>query len=191
MVREYEDSQENVLTIVFDSSVDLGVQPDTLVEFCVKLAASVAAHVAAQGGRVRLLTGGLQGQERPWPVLYRELALLEPGRGPGLASLLEGVPATSPVLALVSEGDRRGIDALVRHGKGGSDSAVVLLEGFGAPAGQHPHSSLEGPALASLPLVHGRPGSLLQTLGALETLRWQGRPCGPRLPAGRSSGAVG
>ena len=105
MVKEFEDSQEDTLVIAFDSSQDIGQGRDTVLEYSIKLAASVARYVTDQGGSIRLLTGGLPGRELPWTALLKELALLQAGPGPGLPALVEGLPNTSRVLALVSEAD--------------------------------------------------------------------------------------
>ena len=182
MVKEHEDAQENVLTIVFDSSRDSGPEPDSMVEHCIRVAASVAAHVTSRGGRVRLLTDGLQGGETTWAVLYRELALLEIGHGPGLATLVGSLPGHSPVLALVSEDDSQGLEALARLGARTSNSAVVLLEGFGRDTDAG--ATADSLRRLAVPVVHGRPGHLVDTLRALERTGW-GRRTTLRVPAGQ------
>ena len=115
MVKEFEDTQENTLVIAFDSSQDLGQGQETVLEYSIKLAASVAGYGIERGGKVRLLTGRLPGQEIPWTLLLKELALLEAGQGPGLPALLESLPAGARVLVLVSEADLHGLQALRRR----------------------------------------------------------------------------
>ena len=184
MVREHEDTQENVLTIVFDSCRDFGPEPDTLVEHCIKVAASVAAHVSARGGTVRVVTDGLQGWEMAWPVLYRELALLETGRGPGLPALLASLPGRSPVLALVSEDDRAGMEALASSRGRSPNSAVVLLEGFGRESVEGTLAARESVRRLAMPVVLGRPGHLHDTLRALEGTKWMGQTRPSPVPVG-------
>ena len=105
MVKEFEDAQENALFIAFDSSKDLGEGRDTVLEYSIKLAASVAWCTMQHGGRVSMLTGRMLPQEIAWMPLLTELALLEAGQGPGLSALLDSVPSGSRLLALVSETD--------------------------------------------------------------------------------------
>ena len=81
MLKEFEDSQEDTLIIGFDSSADSGDGRETVLEYSIKLAASVAGYIAGRGGGVRLVTGGLTDQELAWPVLLKELALLEVRKG--------------------------------------------------------------------------------------------------------------
>ena len=182
MVKEHEDAQDNVLTVVFDSSRDSGLEPESLVEHCIKVAASVASHVTARTGKVRLVTDGLQGAETTWPVLYRELALLEIGHGPGLETLLGSLPGHSPVLVLVSEDDSKGLEAVVGLGGRTSNSAVVLLEGFGGDRGTG--AMAEFLHRLAVPVVHGRPGHVVDTLRALERTEWARRADTLRVPAG-------
>ena len=59
MLKEFEDSQEDTLIIGFDSSADSGDGRETVLEYSIKLAASVAGYIAGRGGGVRLVTGGL------------------------------------------------------------------------------------------------------------------------------------
>lgn len=131
MVKEFEDSHENTLVIIFDSSDDVGHGQETTLEYSIKLEASVAGHVIGHGGNVRILTGRLQGQDTPWADMLQELALLEAGDGPTLPGMLETLPAGSRVLALVSEADFTGIESLGRRASHMAELAVVVLEGFG------------------------------------------------------------
>ena len=117
IVKEFEDTQENTLVVVFDSSHDMGQGQETVLEYSIKLAASVAGHVMERGANVRLLTGRLPGQEIPWADLLKELALLEAGQGPDLPALVESLPGGSRVLALAAETDVKGIEALRRRAR--------------------------------------------------------------------------
>ena len=136
MVKEFEDSQENTLVITFDSRHDVGYGKDTALEYSIKLAASVAGYAMERGGNVRLLSGRLSSQEVPWTTLLKELALLEAGEGPGLTALVQSIPEGARVLALVSETDSPGIEALCRGAGRMSGLVVVLLEGFGEHSAQ-------------------------------------------------------
>ena len=131
MVKEFEDSQENTLDIHFDSSQDLGTEKETVLEYSIKLAASAAAHITMAGGQVRMRTGRIEGREMPWAALLKELALLEPGRGPGLPTLLASPSGGSRTLALVSESDLVGIEELERRASQMPGPVVVVLAGFG------------------------------------------------------------
>ena len=131
MVKEFEDTQENAFVIAFDSSKDLGQGQDTVLEYSIKLAASVAWCAMQRGGMVSMLTGRMPPQEIAWMPLLTELALLEAGQGPGLSALLDSVPPGSSLMALVSEADFEGMEALRSLAAHMSGMLVVVLEGFG------------------------------------------------------------
>lgn len=188
MVKEFEDSQENTLVIVFDSSRELGQGQETTLEYSIKLAASVAGYVVGRGRSIRLLTGTLVGEELPWEHLLKELALLEAGHGPGLATLLESAPAASRVLALVSDADSAGLEALWRLGGQTSGLAVVVLEGFGDGASQPAGASLDSMRRSGVPVIGCVPGRLESTLRTLEQVDWS---TGRKRHAARATGTGG
>ena len=183
MVKESEDTQENTLAIAFDSSSDLGEGRETVLEYSIKLAASIAAYVVQNGARVQVLTGRLPGLEMPWTALLKELALLESGQGPGLSTLMKYLPDAARVLALVSETDHQGIEALRGRSAQGPDLAVVVLEGFGSLDAQRAGIAAETLRRAGVQVVGCRPGGLLETLRTLETTWSVGREV--RLPRAR------
>ena len=156
MVKEFEDTQENTLVITFDSSQDLGQERETVLEYSIKLAASVARYMIARGGSVRLLTGRLPGQDSPWPQLLKELALLEAGQGPGLGALVASLTPGTRVLALVSEQDSAGVEALTKRSGQMAGLAVVVLEGFGDSSPQSTGLAVEKLRLARVPVVSCR-----------------------------------
>ena len=131
MVKEFEDSQENMLYIVFDSSQDLGEGRETVLECSIKIATSVSACANERGKSVVVLTGGMPGQWIPWAKLYAGLALLKLDRGPGLPAMIESVPPGAKLLALVSETDVPGVQSLIRRTNQPEGLTVVMLEGFG------------------------------------------------------------
>ena len=172
MVKEFEDTQENTLVIAFDSSKDSEDGPQSVLEYSIKLAASVARYVMERGGMVRLLTGRLPGVEMPWEALLQELALLEAGQGPGLPDLVDSLPAESRVLALVAEEDYRGIEALIRRAGQVSGMAVVVLGGICEFLPQGTERQMETLRRAGVPVVRCRRGELLEALRSLERLEW-------------------
>ena len=131
MVKEFEDSQENMLYIVFDSSQDLGEGRETVLEYSIKIVASVSAYANERGKSVVVLTGGMPGQWIPWAKLYTGLALLRVDHGPGLPELIAPVPLGAKLLALVSETDLSGVESLIRRTNQPEGLTVVMLEGFG------------------------------------------------------------
>ena len=169
MVKEFEDPQENALVIAFDSSIDLGEGRESTLEHSIKLAASVAGYVMSRGGRVDLLTGTLSLKEMPWTSLLTELALLESGQGPGLAGLLESVPAGSRVLALVRESDLEALEWLRSKSGHMSEMVVVVLEGFQDAPQQGRVVAREVLEMAGVHVVRCPQGELLKTLRSLET----------------------
>ena len=161
---------------------------ETTLEYSIKLAASVAGYVVGRGRSIRLLTGTLVGEELPWEHLFKELALLEAGHGPGLATLLESAPAASRVLALVSDADSAGLEALWRLGGQTSGLAVVVLEGFGDGASQPAGASLDSMRRSGVPVIGCVPGRLESTLRTLEQVDWS---TGRKRHAARATGTGG
>ena len=172
MVREFEDTQDNTLVIAFDSSKDIGEDRETVLEYSSKVAATVAGYAMGRGANVRVLTGKLPRHEMSWPILLKELALLEPGDGPGPADLVEALPPGARVLAIVSEEDDRGAEALPRQLGGMGGLAVVLMRGFSGP--EQYGKGEAGDALTKIgaPVVTCMPGELPETLASLERLQW-------------------
>ena len=169
MVKEYEDSQENTLAIAFDSSRDVGQGQETVLEYSIKIAASVAGYVMERGWTVHVLTGRLPGRGMPWAALLKELALLEAGHGPGLVGSL---PVGSRVLALVSEDDIEGLETLGRRAGSTGGQAVVVLQGFGDVSSQGIDRALETLSGSGAPVVRCSQGNLPEALHALEQVEW-------------------
>ena len=172
MVREFEDTQDNTLVIAFDSSKDIGEDRETVLEYSIKVAATVAGYAIGRGANVRVLTGKLPRHEMPWPALLKELALIEPGDGPGLADLVEALPPGARVLAIVSEEDDRGAKALPRQLGGMGGLAVVLMRGFGGPEQYGKGETGDALTRIGAPVVTCMPGELPETLASLERLQW-------------------
>ena len=183
MLKEFEDSQEDTLIIGFDSSVDSGDGRETVLEYSIKLAASVAGYIAGRGGGVRLVTGGLTDQELAWPVLLKELALLEVRKGPRMPALVNSIPDGARLLAFISEMDTEGVEALRRRAGQLSGLAVVVLEGFEQAQSPNAKSALESLRNAGAAAVSCRRGELQEALRSLETA-WS-------LPNGRRGDSYG
>ena len=183
MAKELEDSQENVLVIAFDSSRDEGEGRDTVVEYSIKVAASVAAYVVRNGGGVRLLTGRLVGSEAPLPALLKELALLDVGQGPSLPGLLESLPMGSRVLAIASDGDLPGIEALAHRAGHMSALAAVVMEGFGEDHRDIPGRAVDRLRRAGVPAMSCGRGALDGAMSALEGIKWSSQTPGVRGPS--------
>ena len=178
MVKEFEDTQEASLAIVFDSGKEIGQGQETTLEYCIKLAASVSGCVIEQGRTVCLVTGNLPAQQLPWPALLRELSLLEAGDGPGLPGLLEALPPGAPVLAFVSESDSQGIDALVSRACLMSGVAAVVLEGFEGQSSQTVGASARLRE-NGVPTVACSVGNLRGALESIQDLSLHGPPVFP------------
>ena len=190
MLKEFEDSQENTLIISFDSSADSGEGRETVLEYSIKLAASVAGYVAGRGGGVRLLTGALPDQELLWPDLLKELALLEVKKGPGMPALVDSLPDGARLLALVSEADSEGIEAIRRRAGQLSGLAVVVLEGFEQAPSPRSESVLGSLRIAEATVVSCRRGQLQEAFRSLEST-WsfrRGDGYSPRLVSSNRGG---
>ena len=171
-VKEFDDMQENTLTIVFDSSRDIGEGQETVLEYSIKLAASVAGYAMERGAKVRLLTGRVPNHDMSWEPLLKELALLEADPGHTLPTLVESLPAGSKVLALISEEDVPGMEALGRLGGEMSGMAVVVLEGFGDGGPERVDFATDARRRIGVPVVSCRCGDLLGALSSLEQMEW-------------------
>ena len=182
MVKEFEDTQENTLVIVFDSSRDVGQGQETVLEYSIKLAASVAGYVTGHGGQVRVVTGGVAGQEVPWTPLLKELALLETRPGPGLPALLDSLQGGARVLALVSETDSAGMAALVYRSGRMDGLTAVALEGFGEDSYADSEAPVEKLRRAGVPVISCHPDELPDTLRSLDAA-WSTGPAVMASPA--------
>ena len=172
MVKEFEDTQENTLIISFDTTHDLGQGKETTLEYSIKVAVSVATYVMQHGGSVRLLAGRLAGQEAPWPQMLKELALVEAGKGPGLAALVGSLPGQTRVLVIVSETDEEAIEALTRRAGQMSGLAIVVLEGFRDDPPVHNGKATETFERIGVPVVSCGQGNLPEALRSLEQVEW-------------------
>ena len=175
-MKEFEDSQENALVVVFDSTQNAGEGLETLLEYSIKLTASVAGYVLEQGGQVSVQSGGLPCHELPWTVLLRELATLECGQGPSMHELVQSVPSGSRMLALVAETDIRGIETLCYRASHMSRLTVVVLEGLQEFSPVNASSAIEKLYLAGASVVRCYPGALHETLRSLEHLDLSHKP---------------
>ena len=168
MVRQFEGTQDNSVLVVFDSSQELGQGRETTMEYSVKLAASVARCVTDQGGSVRLLTGRLSSESMPWDALLKELALLKAGTGPRLPELVDSMPSAIPVLAILTNGDLQGAQALLRRAGAAQAMLAIVLDGFGEP--DEPVGAVARLQEAGVPTIICRMGDLPSTLESLRQL---------------------
>ena len=176
MVKEFEDTQDNALAIAFSSSRVLGEERETTLEYSIKLAASVAAYVVEHGGTVQVVTGGLPGREMAWTMLLKELALVEADPRHTLPDIIESLSPGSRVLAIVSEEDVDGIEALKQMSGRMSGLAVLVLEGFEqGPAGRT-NGTLDSLHRAGLSVESCERGKLADALKAMESMQWTKTP---------------
>ena len=187
MVKEFEDPRDQTLHLLFDATREWGEDRETTLEYAIKVVASVADY--ARRNRVgSRIWGGLQCEVSsaadhggvPWPQILRQLALLSPGAGEGLAPALKRLPPGASALAVVAAPDQPGIEALVRAAPRLRRLVVVLLDGFDpADSGE---AALQKLAPARIPLARCRPGQLWETLQGLNQV---GEPLLERMKAGQ------
>ena len=125
-----------------------------------------------RGAKVRLLTGRVPNHDMSWEPLLKELALLEADPEHTLPTLVESLPAGSKVLALISEEDVPGMEALGRLGGEMSGMAVVVLEGFGDGGPERVDFATDAQRRIGVPVVSCRCGDLLGALSSLEQMEW-------------------
>lgn len=123
MVRPPQHVRRTATVVLLDTRPDAhrGAGPGSSLERAIILAGSIAAHLRARGGAVRLLTteghdlgGGAQALEA--------LALLRPGREANLGPVAERF-GRDQVLAVLGRLDEPGAQVLAAHGRG---RAVLL-----------------------------------------------------------------
>ena len=176
MVREFEESHEEILHILFDAIQVWGEGRDTTLEYGIKIAVSAADYARRRGFGARLWGGGLGPSTAApslvdnmmWPELLKNLALIAPSDGDPLAERVKQLPLGSTAIVAVSASDDQAIRALAQVAPSLRRLVVVLLEGFGeSPAENVSLRSLER---AGTSLVLCKPGMLPEALQTLEQL---------------------
>ena len=166
-VKEMEDTAERALTVAFDTRQAFGLDRETTLEYSIKLAASVELYALKKGESVQLLAGELQGEWTDVEAYLRELALLEASpESPGLASALDTVPGSAPVMALVAAEDRDGMAAVERNAPRLPGMVAVVLKGFGEEDART--GAIEPLQRSGVPAIVCEPGALTETIRALE-----------------------
>ncbi len=161
--REFESSPGQSLAIVFSTRQSSGAAGED-VEHAIRLAASIGSHVCSALSGVRLVAGGVNQEFASSVELLKALALLEPS-GAGLADLLPLASPTTDLLAIVSEADDQGVDALIEKASQYRRPVAFLLRGFGgqsSDAGQ-----LERLRRAGIRAVECWPGQVPNALACL------------------------
>lgn len=158
--REFESFPGRAVAIVFSTRQSSGEE----VEHAIRLAASAGSHLCSAMSAVRLVAGSVN-QEFVTPAeLLKSLALLGP-TGAGLPDLLAAVPPATDLLAIVSEADEQGVDAIIEKAGEHGRPAVVLLRGFVGQAGEA--GQLERLRRAGIRAVECWPGQVPAALARL------------------------
>ena len=142
MVKEFDSSQGQSLSLFFDATQVWGHEKETTLEYGIKIVASVAAYAQQRQVPVRVWGGGLAGEssistaagEASWRNLLQRLAMVSAGDGNGMMEGLRHVPPGSIALVAVAIADGQSIQAINILAKKLGRLVVVTLEGFGEPA---------------------------------------------------------
>ena len=106
--------------------------------------------------------------------MLKNLALVAPGEGTGLADSLNRLPPGSSAMVVVSAEDRQGLRVLEMKASTLHQLLVVLLEDFGELAASQPRVHLA--EFPNVGLTRCRPGELLETLQSLAALGDKPKP---------------
>ena len=179
MVKEFDSSSGQSLSLLFDATQVWGHGKETTLEYAIKILASAATYAHQKQVPVQVWGGGMASdsatspvnEDVSWRKLLRRLALVSPGDGQGMVEGLRRVPPGSIALAVVAIADGKAIQAISFLAKKLGRLVVVTLEGFGEP-----EPSAE--AFAALQrtgchLVRCRQGKLEDALVALEQMEAQ------------------
>ena len=165
-IKELEDTTERELTIVLDVRKDLGQGRETTMEYAVKLAATIGLHAISSGESVRLIGGGGRGEWTDPVMFLEELALMQPSEALPPDRLLQDVPDSSSVIALVGAADAGAIAALAAASHSLSGLTVVVIGGFGED--DEPETAAAALKSSGVPTVVCRQGRLTEAVDTLE-----------------------
>ena len=185
MVKEFDDPSQSALHLVFDATQVWGEGRETTLEYAIKIVASAAFYAHGIGVPVQVSGGGIENARvshesggLTWPDLLRQLALVAPGDGRGLAKTLAELPPGSSVLAAASLSGGSTVQLLARTAPVHQRMVVVSLEGFGQEEAGSPNDgvacggaaetlSLESLAASGAAIVRCHKGRLTEALDAL------------------------
>ena len=167
MVKQYDKSPENQVTLAFDATKTFDEGKETTLEYSIKLAASVARDCFLQGTPFMMIPPGPSLETSDWRAVLDYLARLELGQGPTLEDSLATSMSHGPLLTIVALADHRAIETIARV-PASRLAAVVVLQGF-APAGEK-MSDLEGLRNSGVPVVTCEIGDVPSALTDLARL---------------------
>ena len=170
MVKEYDRSPENRVTVAFDATKSFGEGKETTMEYSIKLAASIARACYLNATPFSMTPPGPAAHFPGWRAVLDYLARLRHGQGPDLADTTGAGKAEGRMVALVALADRHALDALARI-PAARLAAAVVLQGF-APAEER-LSDLESLKSRGVPVITCGPGHIPAALEALaDTGAW-------------------
>ena len=126
MVREFDASPRNQVTVLFDAVTSFGAGKETTLEYSIKLAASIAQACFQQGVSFRMTPPGPAVAFPHWQAVLTYLARLRPTEVHG-AGALQGLHGR--VVAILAAADPTAPGLLARIPTGRL-AAVIALQGF-------------------------------------------------------------
>ena len=167
MIKEYDRSPENQVTVVFDATKSFGEAKDTTLEYSIKLAASIARVCYLNGTAFNMTPPGAGTQLPSWRAVLEYLARLRLGQGPGLVDSVGAGAPQGRIVAIIALADGTAVDAISRLPIS-QMAAAVVMQGF-APEHENP-GDLEGLKSIGVPVITCKPGGVPATLEALAQL---------------------
>lgn len=166
MVKEFDHIPRDEVRLAFDTTVNLGDGRDTTLEYCIKIAASLAFRFFQDGRPFSMLLDGQEEFFTTWQAVLQRLAGLEPGSeawAPHFSKLRQ-----QPILSavIVSAADSKTLAMIRANSTSIGHALFVLLEGFGN--GENPHAAHDL-RRAGIEVVSCRPGNLAEVLASLSS----------------------
>lgn len=129
MLKEFEETSQGSVTVIFDTGQDFGVGRETTLEYSIKIAASLARLCADFGRGIDIIAGKTPLFNAGWRESMDYLAHLKARDKNSLAELNSSLLSRQRVVAVVSATETGLITALSQLAQT-REMVVILLEGF-------------------------------------------------------------
>lgn len=171
MLKEFEQSRQGEITVVFDTRHDFGSGRDTTLEYSIKIAASLAKLCADLGRSINIIAGERPLYHAGWLEAMDFLARLEAGT----ESKSEPVSEPGQVVVAIASAGETELIPVIRKWVGWDRLSLVLLEGFAMEG--NPDEFLSQLGGVDINIIRCTPGNLEGAIKDLAISRsFGGRP---------------
>ena len=130
MLKEFEQASQGSLTVIFETRHNFGTGRETVLEYSIKTAASLARLCADSGRSIDIVAGETPLYNAGWREVMDYLAHLEVKGKTALAELTIASESGQVVVAIVPAIEIKLIPALLQLSDRVRGLVVILLEGF-------------------------------------------------------------